>query len=531
MTLPSEGEVVAALTALIEEERDALLASLRRQTRDVARAEDALQEAWAAALERWPLDGLPETPRAWVLTVARRRLVDGLRRERRWESGSPAEATAHAAAPLGAPASAAPAAEDPRLRLLLAVCHPALAPVDRVALALQTTCGLSVAAVARAFVMRPSRMRARLRAARTTLRAQRLGDGSPEARSAAVLSAVYLTFNEGYVPSGARRVREHLCGEALRLARVVAEAMEDAESLGLQALLTLQHARRDARVGADGESLVPLDAQDRSRWHRAEIAAGQAVLARALAKRAPGPYQVQAAIAALHASAATPAETDWAQIAGLYGVLLQQAPTPFVELNAAIALGMSAGPESGLEWLDDLADRSPRMRAHHLLQAARADFLVRLGRSRDAKLAFEKALATVTLPAERRFLETRRQALGGRQRRRRRPLRRGVPPAKLSDAAWLRVAGCFPEPPRRGRPPRADREVLDAVLWALVTGKPWRELPADFPPWRTVYHRFRRWELDGTLARVLPRLAHVSAAGRDATRAWAVAGADGPAPH
>lgn len=522
MTLPSEGEVAAVLTALIEEERDALLASLRRHTRDAASAEDALQEAWAAALQRWPADGLPETPRAWVLTVARRRLVDGLRRELRIERGlRPDEALADSG--MREP--------DPRLHLLLAVCHPALAPVDRVALALQSTCGLPVAAVARAFVMPASRMRRRLREARATLRRRGLEAASPEARSAAVLSAVYLTFNEGYLPQRSQRVRAHLCEEAIRLARVVADAMDDAEALGLLALLTLQHARRDARVAEDGESLVALDAQDRSLWHRAEIAAGQAVLARALAKRSPGPYQVQAAIAALHASAATPAATDWAQIAGLYGVLLQQAPTPFVELNAAIALGMSAGPASGLEWLDDLADRSPRMRKHHLLHAARADFLGRLGRARDAKAAFDKALATVTLPAERRFLETRRQALGGRQRRRRRPLRRGAPPpSPLSDAAWRRVARCFGEPPRRGRPPRPNREVLDAVLWVLATGRPWRELPPAFPPWRTVYHRFRRWELDGTLARVLPRLAHVSAAGRYAAQAWAVAGADGPAP-
>jgi RNA polymerase sigma-70 factor (ECF subfamily) len=523
------GALGAALVAeLVRTEGARLVAVLARETRDVELTEDCLQEAYAEALVRWPRDGAPEHPGAWVLTVARRRALDHVRRSGRRDALA---ALVAAEAETLEPASpSSPSERDERLALLAALCHPELPPRDRVALALRSLCGLRVEEVARALVVPPSEMRQRLAAASRRLRDmpevfQPLASDAWPSRRASILATLYLVFNEGYAPTDAAEVRPGLCREAIRLATEVAELLpDDSEASGLLCLMRLHHARRDARWHPDGRP-VRLAEQDRHRWHRDEIDGALEMLQAVLARRQPGPYQIQAAIAGLHAHAARVEDTDWSQIAGLYGLLLQTQPTPVVELNAAIAFGMSAGFDEGLSWLDDLAQRSKTLRRHHLLHAARADFLTRLGRPRDARDALEVAIAMAPSDGDRRELTLRRDALGGRARRRRRPLGAGPSsPPPLSDAAWDRIAHVFPPAVTRGRPPRPTRELFDAVLWVLVTGRPWRELPAHFGPWQTAYHRFRAWELDGTLARVLRRLAARSSTGRRARIAWHVAG-------
>lgn len=399
-----------------------VLAGLIRLTGgDFEAAEEALQEAYARALVAWPRDGLPAQPGAWINTVSRRIVVDALRREstrrKRWMPLADDLAASAAAAPPDAGAEG-PAPEDPsgidddRLRLLFVCCHPALSPEAQKTLALRTLGGLTTREIARAFVEPESTTAQRLVRAKRKIRDARIAyEVPPRARLPeridVLLSVLYLIFNEGYASTDAPSlVRPDLVAEAIRLTRLAVELLPDAaEAEGLLALMLLTDARRPARLSDDGE-LVPLEDQDRRRWHRGQIDEGVALLDGALARGAAGPYQIQAAIAALHAQADTAAETDWPQIAALYHALLQWLPTPIVELNAAVAVGLAADVERALQWIARL-QQHPDLAAYHLLPASQADLLRRQGRFDEASTAYRRALALVTNPAERRYLERR----------------------------------------------------------------------------------------------------------------------------
>jgi RNA polymerase sigma-70 factor (ECF subfamily) len=412
--------VVSALERAYREESGRITATLIRvMGGDFGAAEEVVQEAFAAALEQWPRQGVPEVPRAWLLRAARNKAVDRVRRDVRLAArvralGAEAELAQSLAggADAGAEAEGWAGAPDDLLRLLFTCCHPALAVEAQVALALRTLCGLTTPEVARAFLVPPATMAQRLVRAQRKIRDARIPYAVPAPeqlpeRTAGVLHAVYLLFSEGYAASGGERLlRVDLCEEALRLGRLARALLrEDGEVGALLALMLLHHARRAARTDASG-GLVLLDRQDRSRWDRAETAEGLALLEEALGQGAHGPYALQAAIAALHAQAATPADTDWPQIAALYGRLLRQSPGPVVALNHAAALAMAEGPARGLAQLDDL-EASGGLTDYHLLPAARADLLRRLGRREEAAAAYRRALALVRTAPERRFLEAR----------------------------------------------------------------------------------------------------------------------------
>ena len=395
-----------------------VLAGLIRTTGDFELAEDALQEACARAAATWPRDGLPERPGAWLTTVARRCAVDLVRRQRArptWGLDTDAPARDEP----GEDAVAISGVEDDRLRLLFTCCHPSLAQPAQVALALRTLCGLSTREIARAFVESEATTAQRLVRAKRKIREAGIPyavprpDVFPE-RLEAVEAVVYLVFNEGYAATEAHGlVRLDLCAEAIRLARLLVELLpSEVEAQGLLALMLLHDARRNGRVGPDG-ALVPLEEQDRRLWDSAAIAEGTQLLDAAVAARRAGPYQVQAAIAALHAQARRAEETDWAQISSLYMALLRYLPTPVVELNAAVALAMAEGLDCGLAWMDRLSGRE-ELSDYHLLPAARADLLRRAGRLDEARAAYGTALALVRNPAERVYLERRLQGLDRR---------------------------------------------------------------------------------------------------------------------
>lgn len=387
-----------------------VLAGLIRLTGDFDAAEDALQEAYARALATWPRDGVPERPAAWLNTVSRRIALDRLRRDR--TTGLPPDFDPPAP-PEEAPADEAPAEiEDDRLRLLFTCCHPALAPEARSTLALRMLGGLTTREIARGFIEPEPTTAQRLVRAKRKIRDARIPYQVPErhalpARVAAVLAVLYMIFNEGYASTDAPSLlRPDLVAEAIRLARLAVELLpEDAEARGLLALMLLTDGRRAARLTPEGD-LVPLDEQDRSRWDRAQMAEGTRLLDEAMERRAPGPYQIQAAIAALHAAAATAGETDWWQIALLYQALLRHTPTPVVELNAAVALGLATDLRQALAWVTRLEAR-PELARYYLLPASKADLLRRLGQRDAAAEAYRAALALVTNPAERRYLERR----------------------------------------------------------------------------------------------------------------------------
>jgi RNA polymerase sigma-70 factor (ECF subfamily) len=400
-----------------------VLAGLIRRYGDFELAEDALQDAYAKAIELWPAQGLPSTPAAWLTTIAQRRALDLLRRRRSGPLYT--DEVPDMAAPEIDDTDAHPAAssgvEDDRLRLVFTCCHPALAQPAQIALALRTLCGLTTREVARAFLEPESTTAQRLVRVQRKIRDARIPyevpdhDVLPE-RLQAVLGVVYLVFNEGYTATDTPGLlRPDLCAEAIRLARLMVELMpQEAEARGLLALMLLQDSRRDARIGTDG-AIVPLEAQDRTRWNRNAISEGLTQLDEALAIRQRGPYQLQAAIAALHARAARAEDTDWPQIAALYVGLMhdmREQPSAVVELNAAVAHAMAEGFDSGLEWINQLAARE-ELAGYHLLPAAKADLLRRLGRNTEARDAYRAALALVRNPAERKYLEKRLLECGG----------------------------------------------------------------------------------------------------------------------
>lgn len=404
-------DAAALLAQHLRAEHGRILAGLIRRLGDFDLAEEALQEATLRALERWPREGVPRRPAAWLTLVARRHAIDRIRRGRRWVSDD-AALEALAAASEESEEDASHSIGDERLRLLFTCCHPALSAPAQMGLALRTLCGLGTAEIALAFLESEETTAQRLVRAKRKIAEARIPYAIPaaaelEERLAVVMRVVYLLFGAGHVATtGESLVREEPCAEAIRLATLLADGFPDrAEAHGLLALLWLQHSRRAARVGTDG-TLVPLEEQDRARWDRRAIDAGRAALARALALRSPGPYQIQAAIAERHAAAARAADTDWVEIAALYAALLRHEPTPMVELNAAIACAMARGPAAGLEWIASLESRG-ELRESHYLHAAKGELLRRAGAAPAAADAYRRALALVANPVERAFLARR----------------------------------------------------------------------------------------------------------------------------
>jgi len=397
-------------------ERAAVLATVARDVRDLEVAEDAVQEALLAALVEWPRTGVPERPGAWLTTVARRAAAKALRRRARLADGAALEALTAAE---HEPGTGIP---DPLLELLFACCHPALALDAQVALTLRTAGGLTTPEIARAFLVGEATLAQRLVRAQRKLRDSGIPFAVPPPgrmaeRLDGVLGVIYLIFSEGYASSGAAdRVRVDLCEEAVHLARLVAALLPgEPEALGLAALVLAHDARRPARLDAEGRT-VPLEHQDRSRYDAARVREAAGLLDRALAAARPGPYQVQAAIACLHARAPRAQDTDWAQIAALYGTLARMTPSPVVELNRAAAVAMASGPDAGLALIDALRARGD-LDGHHVLHAARADLLERTGRPEEARAAYRRALdLTPAEGAARGDLRGRLEALGERLR-------------------------------------------------------------------------------------------------------------------
>jgi RNA polymerase sigma-70 factor, ECF subfamily len=417
----SDDPVQDTVAAAFREEWGKVVATLIRTTGDWDLAEECAQDAFAMALQRWPRDGIPRRPGAWLTTAARNRAIDVLRRkavgaaklrEVAAMSYDPDQDSGYGPGPDDDHGAADSGVTDDRLRLIFTCCHPALSLEARVALTLRTLAGLTTAEIARAFLSSEATMAKRLVRAKQKIANAGIPYRVPPAhllpeRVPGVLGVIYLLFNEGYsATAGADLVRQNLSAEAIRLARVLARLMPDEpEVAGLLALMLLHDARRCARIDAQGD-LVTLEDQDRSEWDAAEIGEGVAVLDAALRRGAPGPYQVQAAIAACHDTAATPADTDWPEIAALYGELGRYLPTPVVELNHAVAVGMAEGPEAGLALVESVA-AAGKLAGYYLLAATQADFLRRLGRREEAAVAYAEALEMASTDAERRYLGRR----------------------------------------------------------------------------------------------------------------------------
>ena len=409
-------ELRERVEAVYHSESRHVLATLIRLLGDFDLAEEGLHDAFTAALEQWPREGVPANPRAWLVSAGRFKAIDAMRRRARFDA-----ALAELAERLDA-AAPAPAEQDDdgvaddRLRLIFTCCHPALPPEARVALTLREVCGLTTEEIARAFLSAPPTVAQRIVRAKAKIRDAGIPYQVPSRadlpeRLDTVLHVIYLVFNEGYsASSGGSLTRPDVSGEAIRLGRLLMELLPEPEVVGLLALMLLQESRRVARASPAGE-IVLLEDQDRSLWNREQIAEGKALVERALSSRRFGPYTLQAAIAAVHAEAPSTAATDWAQIAALYDVLARAVPSPVVELNRAVAVAMRDGPAAGLALIDailadgDLAD-------YHLAHSARAELCRRLGRTAEARASFERALALTRQEPERRFLERRLRELG-----------------------------------------------------------------------------------------------------------------------
>lgn len=424
----------SAIEQAFREEWGRVVATLIRRFGDWDLAEECTQDAVAEALQRWPVDGVPHRPGAWLTTVAGNRALDRLRRARRGVElleqvgRDPTDPATRVRTDDFSEMEPTPeeqsGIEDDRLRLIFTCCHPALSLEARVALTLRTLAGLTTPEVARAFLVPEATMAKRLTRAKAKIAGAGIPYRVPPAnllpeRTGGVLAVLYLVFNEGYAATGGPElIRSQLCEEAIRLARLLTRLMPDEpEAAGLLALMLFQHSRRAARVGVDGE-LVTLEDQNRSLWDRTQSGEAEALLRAALRHRSPGPYQLQAAIAACHAEAATAEDTDWRQIAALYELLLESVPSPVVRLNRAVAVAMADGLDAGLQLVEELAvDGS--LSDYHLLEATRADLLRRRGDSRAAAAAYRRALAAAPSEPERRFLTRRlkqlepEQPLGG----------------------------------------------------------------------------------------------------------------------
>jgi RNA polymerase sigma-70 factor (ECF subfamily) len=411
------GGVREAVDAVYRSESRRVLATLIRLLGDFDLAEEALHDAFIAAVEQWPRDGIPHNPRTWLVSAGRFKAIDTLRRRARFDASLDRLARHLESASAPPPGADEPGVEDDRLRLIFTCCHPALPPDAQVALTLREVCGLATEAIAHAFLTGAPTVAQRIVRAKGKIRDARIPYQIPSRadlpdRLDAVLRVIYLIFNEGYsASSGTSLTRHDLSAEAIRLGRLLVELLPEPEALGLLALMLLHEARRPTRTSEDGEIVLLAD-QDRSRWNRAQIAEGAALVERALTSRRFGPYTLQAAIAAVHAEAPAAAATDWAQIVGLYDVLLRVEPSAVVELNRAAAVAMRDGPQAGLALIDAILARGD-LTNYHLAHSARADLCRRLGRTADARVSYARALALARQEPERHFLERRLQELHG----------------------------------------------------------------------------------------------------------------------
>ena len=392
--------------AIYRAESRRVFATLVRLLGDFDLAEEALHEAFRAALEQWPKEGLPDNPRAWLVSTGRFKAIDNIRRQARFDALDEDHEERIAAEESGREPDEI---EDDRLRLVFTCCHPALAPDAQVALTLREVCGLTTEEIAHAFITPAPTLAQRIVRAKGKIRDARIpyevpGPKELPERLDAVLRVLYLVFNEGYsASSGAVLTRADLCSEAIRLGRLLIELLPEPEAMGVLALMLLQESRRAARATAAGD-LILLEEQDRSLWNRGLITEGVGLVERALATRRFGPYTLQAAIAAVHAEAPSAKATDWPQIVALYDVLMRMDPSPVVELNRAVAVAMRDGPAAGLALIDGLVKE---LDGYHLVHAARADLCRRLGRAKEARQSYERALALARQEPERRFLERR----------------------------------------------------------------------------------------------------------------------------
>ena len=407
--------IEALINGLYRSESRRVLATLIRLLKDFDLAEEALQDAFAAALQQWPVDGVPHNPRAWLVSTGRFKAIDHIRRRARFNTSLDDIAEELEDEARDADDWSDEHIEDDQLRLIFTCCHPSLAPETQMALTLREICGLTTEAIARAFLTSPSTLAQRIVRAKNKIRTANIPYEIPArselpARLDAVLHVIYLMFNEGYsASSGNELIRQELAQEAIRLGRLLTNLLPDPEVLGLLALMLIQDSRRNARMDNKGD-LIRLEDQDRNRWDKQQIAEGSTLIQRALGSGSADIYCLQAAIAALHAEAPSFAQTDWEEIVGFYDLLLFRHPSPVIELNRAVAIAHRDGPAQGLALLNDLVARN-QLQDYHLLHAARAEFLVQLNQQEDAKTAYEKAIALTAQEPEQRFLRNKLQSL------------------------------------------------------------------------------------------------------------------------
>ena len=420
MPSPEPGQLRETIESLYRSESGRVLATLVRLLGDLDQAEESMHEAFAAALETWPKTGVPDNPRPWLISTARFKAIDRIRRRARLDAAQTDLARYLDArveeTRINETLQAADEIDDDRLRLIFTCCHPALPPEGQVALTLREVCGLTTEEIARAFLVTPATLAQRIVRAKTKIRETPIpyevpGPQELPERLSAVLQVVYLVFNEGYsAAAGAEVTRAELTGEAIRLGRLLLELQPrpdapEPEVMGLLALMLLQESRRAARTSPKGE-LILLENQDRSLWNRAQIAEGVALVEKALISRRFGPYTLQAAIAAVHAEAETAAATDWRQIVALYNQLIRTQPSPVVYLNRAVAIAESDGPAAGLAQVDALLEHG-ELANYYLAHSARAELSRRLGRTAEARTSYERALALTQQEPERQFLQER----------------------------------------------------------------------------------------------------------------------------